>query len=360
MRDCRLWIEDLRFGIAIDALFDQLASIILANLHRPSPHHFERLGMGPARQLTPAFYGCYDWHSCVHMHWAAVRLMRRHPDLPLADDLRVAVSRSLTEENIQGEVQFTYSSGPFEVPYGLAWLLQLCAELREWDDVDAQVWLKRLEPLESLTARALAQYTLNLAAPVRTGLHQQTAFALGLLLDWAQHDSCIQAYGWPSVRSQLDEIRSRCLRWFGDIRASLIEVEPSPHDFLSPALAEADLIRRVIGAGSTTPPTGTFTRWIEKFLPDGIPLRPVTAPDDADGQASHLHGLNLSRAWMLEGIASALQEGHPLRQQALALAESHKQMGVAATLRTRDRFVCSHWLPSFVIYCLTKRGLPGG
>src|SRR6204780_3074041 len=104
----------------------------------------------PPRLLTPAFYGCYDWHSSVHGHWLLVRLTRLFPEAPFAADARRAVAQSLTPANIAQEAKYLAGEGrnAFERPYGLAWLLQLIAELREWDDLEARQWSAWLRPLE--------------------------------------------------------------------------------------------------------------------------------------------------------------------------------------------------------------------
>ena len=100
--------------------------------------------LAPPRELTPAFYGCYDWHSAVHGHWLLARLARLYPDAPFAPRARAALAESLTPEHIAGEVRYLQGKGraPFERPYGLAWLLQLDAELIEWKDPQAQAWAR--------------------------------------------------------------------------------------------------------------------------------------------------------------------------------------------------------------------------
>jgi hypothetical protein len=104
----------------------------------------------PPRKLTPAFYGCYDWHSSVHGHWLLARLVRTFPDAAFASSAREALRQSLTVENIAQEAVYLRAEGraSFERPYGLAWLLQLIAELREWDDPQAREMAANLRPLE--------------------------------------------------------------------------------------------------------------------------------------------------------------------------------------------------------------------
>src|SRR5271163_4330155 len=147
--------------------------------------------VAPPRRLTPAFYGCYDWHSAVHGHWMLARLSRMFPDAPFATEARAAIARNITPENIAGEVRYFSDAGrvAFERPYGLAWLLTLAAELRS--DV--------LRPLEDAVLERFSAWLAKLPYPVRSGEHSNTAFALGLVLD--------------SHRSQLFESRAREFYW---------------------------------------------------------------------------------------------------------------------------------------------------
>src|SRR5881392_1094623 len=169
----------------------RFAALALRCLHQEYPNHISHtLGSAadarPPRELTPAFYGCYDWHSAVHGHWLLVRLLRLFPDAPFASRARAEVSRSLTVPNISAEVAYLRGDGraSFERPYGLAWLLQLAAELREWDDPDAREMAANLRPLEQVALERLNNWLPKLSHPVRIGEHDQTAFALGLMLDY--------------------------------------------------------------------------------------------------------------------------------------------------------------------------------
>jgi len=213
----------------------------------------------PARALTPAFYGCLDWHSSVHGHWLLARVARLQPGAPVAAEAREALKRSLTPEKIAAEVEYLNGEGraSFERPYGLAWLLQLAAELREWGaegqptSAVAVGLAAALEPLERACAARLRDWLPKLTQPIRAGEHSQTAFALGLVLDWAR------AAG-DSETLALVEQRSRA--FYGGDRDCPLGYEPSGEDFLSPCLGEADLMRRVL-------PPAEFARWFAAFLP---------------------------------------------------------------------------------------------
>ena len=331
----------------------RLAELALTCVHREYPNKIAHTLEGdadvhPPRQLTPAFYGCFDWHSAVHGHWLLARLARTYPNAPFAARCRAALARTITPAAIAGEVAYLSAPGrpEFERPYGLAWLLQLAAELREWHDPAAQAWAKTLAPLETAAAARLREWLPKLSYPVRSGEHSQTAFAFGLVADWAR------VAGDAEMAALLAE-RSATL-YFAD-RDCPLAYEPSGQDFLSPCLAEADLARR------TMPPT-RFAAWLGGFLPliplDGSAgwLVPAFVSDPADGKIVHLTGLNLSRAWMLEGIAAGLPEGDPRIGALRAAAAVHRRDGVAAV--SDAHYEGGHWLGTFAVYLLSGRGLP--
>lgn len=296
--------------------------------------------------LTPAFYGCYDWHSSVHGHWLLARLVRLFPDAPFAAEATAALKANLTPARIAGEVVYFNAPGreSFERPYGLAWLLQLVTELRETGTPGATAMAEALKPLESVVVARMMAWLPKLAYPIREGEHPQTAFAFGLFLDYARgRDAALEAMVVRKVREfHLDD------------RDCPLAYEPSGQDFLSPCIAEADLMRRVL-------PPAEFASWLTAFLPrlpldgsaDWLPVAVVT--DRADGKLAHLDGLNLSRAWMLEGIASGLPPDDPRRSALAAAARAHAESGLAAV--TGEHYAGGHWLGSFATYLTTRRGL---
>ena len=300
----------------------------------------------PPRQLTPAFYGCYDWHSAVHGHWLLARLARQFPDASWAADARAALAANLTPANIAGEVAYLNGKGreTFERPYGLAWLLQLAAELRDWKTAEGQSLAAAIAPLETAAADRLRAWLGKLAYPIREGEHPQSAFAFGLMIDWGRaHDPAF-------AKLTVD----RVLEFHRRDKDCPMAYEPSGQDFLSPCLAEADVMRRAL-------PANEFAGWLTAFLPgiprDGstrwLPIGVVT--DRTDGKLGHLDGLNLSRAWMLQGIAAALPTSDARRVSLLATARVHADSGLAAV--TGEHYEGGHWLGSFATYLLTQRGL---
>ncbi len=334
-----------------DLLAARLARLALDCVHREYPNKIAHVLDGdadarPPRELTPAFYGCYDWHSSVHGHWLLVRLARLHPDAATTAPSRAALARSLTRANLQGEVEYMQAPGRagFERPYGLAWLLQLAAELREWDDPEARRWRQALAPLETLAADRIRDWLPKLTHPIRSGEHSQTAFAFGLVLDWART---------AGVEGMAALIEERVAHYYAADHDCPLRYEPSGQDFLSPCLAEADLMRRVT---STAP----FAAWLAAFLP-GIPdggadwLAPAVVTDPTDGQLGHLDGLNLSRAWMLEGMAAGLPAADRRRPALLAAAAAHRESGLASV--TGATYEGGHWLGTFAAYLVTGRGV---
>ncbi len=334
--------------------FEQrFARLALDCIHRQYPNKISHQvtgpgGMGEPAELYPAFYGCFDWHSAVHGHWLLVRLL--HLQAPGIDGSAVAAAleQSFTAENIAGEAAY-FRDGDrksFERPYGRAWLLQLAAELREWDDARARRWLAALQPLEQVIVEQTSAWLPVLNYPVRSGTHSQTAFAFGLMLDYAR------GAGLAGFEALLVE---RTRRFYGGDRDCPLHYEPSGEDFLSPCLMEADLMRRVL-----TPPL--FADWLDRFLP-GIPrdggdgwLEPGVVLDATDGKLVHLDGLNLSRAWALENIAAGLPAGDPRSPALRAAAALHRESGLAAV--TGEHYEGGHWLASFATYLLTGRGAP--
>ena len=338
----------------IDAVpASRFAQLALDCVHREYPNKIAHVLNGdgdvrPPRELTPTFYGCFDWHSSVHAHWLLVRLARFYPDADTAGPARAALARSLTVDNIVAEVRYFQAPGRagFERPYGAAWLLQLSAELREWDNPDARAWQAALMPLETVVALQIKAWLPNLTHPIRVGEHSQTAFAFGLILDWAHV---------AGDTAMVELIDDRIADYYtADVDCPL-NYEPSGHDFLSPCLAEADLVRRVTEKE-------VFADWLRELLP-GIPdngdqagwLEPAVVSDASDGKLVHLDGLNLSRAWMLEGIASALPQEDPRRLALRAAAREHREAGLFAV--AGEHYEGGHWLGSFATYLVTERGL---
>ena len=336
-------------------LAQRFSALALTCVHQEFPNKISRTTdtaeeIGAPKQLFPVFYGCFDWHSAVHGHWLLVRLLRVGPqDAPWRSEAIAKLNQSFTAENIAGEVaNFSRPArGSWERPYGLAWYLQLTAELREWaaeGDEQAQIWLDTLTPLETDIADSLKAWLPKLAYPIRLGTHNQSAFAFGLMLDWADTSG-------DTEMSTL--VKQRSLDFHALDEYCPIAYEPSGEDFLSPCLMEADLMRRVLSPDD-------FAGWLGEFLPS-IPsdgragwLEPGIVKDASDGKLVHLDGVNLSRAWNLYNIARALPENDERVPALNAAAKLHAETGVAAV--SDEHYSGSHWLASFATYLMTDRG----
>src|SRR6266403_1603698 len=274
---------------------DRFARLALACVAKEYPNKISHVlnsdaDVAAPRKLMPAFCGCYDWHSSVHGHWLLVRLLRTFPNASFAGAARDALRKSLTAENLKQEAAYIRGEGraSFERPYGLSWLLQLCAELREWDDPQAREMSANLRPLEDAAVERLKTWLPKLSYPVRIGEHDQTAFGLGMILDYARstkNDSL--------ARLATDSAK----KFFLADKNCPLNYEPSGEDFLSPCLAEGDVMRRILSQGE-------FAKWLKEFLPQ-IPATtrdseaatanwlPVTvSPDPSDPKLAHLDGLN--------------------------------------------------------------------
>jgi len=325
--------------------FAQLALKCLRREFPNKPDHVinDQNDLQSPRAAHPAFYGCYDWHSSVHGHWMLVRLLRRFPALPEAAQIRSALSANLSAENIRDEVAYLGQPNrqSFERTYGWAWLLKLTEELEGWDDADARAWAEHLKPLAAALTASYLKFLPKQTYPIRTGVHPNTAFGLAFALDYAR-----ASHNAPFAL--LLEERSR--RYFGSDVNYPAAWEPGGEDFFSPALMEADLMRRVLKPVE-------FARWLKRFLPRlkrGEPhalLVPAIVSDRSDPKLVHLDGLNLSRAWCLRNIAGALPRNDATRSVLARAAETHAQAALAHV--ASGNYAGEHWLASFAVYLLS-------
>ncbi len=297
---------------------------------------------GP-RALHPAFYGCFDWHSSVHGHWMLVRLLRLFPALPEAAEIRAALNENLTARNLEAEAAYLKQANrqSFERTYGWAWLLKLAEELHGWDDPDGKNWSRNLRPLAEALVQRYLDFLPKQTYPIRTGVHPNTAFGLAFALDYAT------ATGHDKLAGL---VRERSRTYFGADADYPAAWEPGGEDFFSPALMEADLMRRVL-------PPEEFRTWFARFLPGlarGEPkalLHPAVVTDRSDPKLVHLDGLNLSRAWCLRSLAAALPERDAVRKVLALSAALHAQAALGHV--TSGDYAGEHWLASFAVYMLS-------
>jgi len=295
------------------------------------------------RAMHPAFYGCLDWHSSVHGHWMLVHLLRLFPALPEASEIRAALGENLSAEHIRGENAYLLQQNraSFERTYGWAWLLKLAEELHAWNDEDGQRWSQNLQPLADAFAEKYLSFLPKQTYPIRTGVHPNTAFGLAFALDYAR------ATGNQKLAALIVE-RSRTY-YARDVNYPGAW-EPGGEDFFSPALIEADLMRRVMGKTE-------FAGWFHRFLPGttrGEPkalLQPAIVTDRTDPKLVHLDGLNLSRAWCMRSIAVALPQNDPARRVLARSALAHAKVTLPHV--ASGNYEGEHWLASFAVYLLT-------
>lgn len=296
------------------------------------------------KQLHPAFYGCYDWHSAVHGHWMLVRVLRTYPDLPEAKDIRAVLAENLTAENLKAEVEY-FNRGEaksYERPYGWTWLLKLAEELHSWNDADGQKWSANLKPLAELIANRYVEYFPKQTYPIRAGVHSNTAFGLAFAHDYAKT---------VGNKKLQDLIEERAKAYYAKDADAPARWEPDGADFLSPSLCEADLMRRVL-------PAAEFQTWFHKYLPGAAKSEPsslfvpATVTDRTDPQLVHLDGLNLSRAWCLRGILATLPKDDPARKALVASAAKHADTGLKHV--ASGDYAGEHWLASFAVWMLAQ------
>ncbi|MEP6993917.1 MAG: DUF2891 domain-containing protein [Acidobacteriota bacterium] len=331
-----------------EAAAERFANLALNCVDREYPNKPEQVFEGASdvrspREFHPAFFGCYDWHSSVHGHWLLTRLLTTHPELASAARIRALLEEHFSAAAIGAEARYLdqKSNRAFERPYGWAWTLRLATDLATADDAQERSWRARFQPLEDGVVARLVDYLPKLTHPVRTGVHPNTAFALALALDYAR----------ATGRKDFERVLlARSHEYFGGDRACPLAYEPSGEDFFSPCLAEADLMRRVL-------PPREFARWLRSFLPqisgrNALRLTPAVVTDPTDPKLVHLDGLNLSRAWMLRGIARGLPPSDSRRAILRNASDAHAAAGLARV--TSGNYGGEHWLASFAVYLLTE------
>jgi hypothetical protein len=325
-----------------------LASLALRCIGKEYPNKLDHV-MNDAgevkspRALHPSFYGCFDWHSSVHGHWMLVWLLKRFPDMLDAVSIRSAVGANLTAENLMKEASYLTQPNrqSFERTYGWAWLFKLAEELHRWKDPDGSAWSRNLQPLQNALRDRLMAFLPKQTYPIRTGVHPNTAFGLSFAWDYARA---------AGDKELADLVEERSRTYFAADTNYPAHWEPGGEDFFSPALMEADLMRRILRPDE-------FHAWFDSFLPGiatgkpGNLMAPAEVTDRSDPKLVHLDGLNLSRAWCMRNIVSALPAAHPARPALSASARRHA--GAALRHVASGDYAGEHWLASFAVYLLS-------
>ncbi len=317
----------------------RFAEAALGHVRREYPHKLDHVMDGPEdvlgpRELHPIFFGSFDWHSCVHGYWTLLRVRRLFPALPVAARIAKLADEMLTPENVAGELDYLDRpyTGPFERPYGWAWLLALHREAMRHED---DHWADTLAPLARAFSDRFREFLPRLNYPIRTGTHFNTAFALVLALEWAESED-------PELA---ELIRSRAIDYYR-ADTNCAAWEPGGDDFLSSAMIEALCMRRIL-------PEQEFRAWFSAFLPElgqGRPqslFTPALVSDRSDGKIAHLDGFNLSRAWCWRNLADALDGS--FATAAVRAADAHLD---ASLPHVTGDYMGEHWLATFALLAL--------
>jgi hypothetical protein len=306
-------------------------------VHDTKPH------LAESYDKTRAFYGCFDWHSAVNSTWTMVAVLKQFPHIPVGPLIREKLKEHLGKKNVEGEMEFFKAARNFEVPYGYAWLLRLYAELVTWDDPEAKTWAQNLAPMVEQFSKKLATYYKDLPFPTRTGMHPNTAFSINLLLDYTQitKDTALREVATQTAR-----------RFFANDRACATSYEPQGTDFLSPCLAEAQLMSKVMERDQ-------FRAWLNDFLPPlySQDFKPLTAPidvsaitkDDLQAGKSHLIGVAFSRSMAMADILKMLPADDARVPVLARLATINGWSGFQAL--SAAGYYGSHWLATYAVLC---------
>lgn len=340
-------------GVWTPAVAQRFVKLALAGTSREYPHKLDHVMRDAAdvqgpRALHPAFYGCFDWHSAVHGHWLLARVRRAFPEMAESRAALDRLEEALKPEHIRVETDYLQRAltGSFERTYGWAWLLKLHEELLRGTDDASRRLATQLEPLAAAFVQRYLAFLPKATYPIRHGVHPNSAFGIMFAWDYAT------ATGHTALQNLCKE---RALTWFLKDPATPAHWEPSGEDFFSPALLEAEMMRRVLSASD-------FTAWFITFLPHtessepASLFTPATVSDRSDPKIVHLDGLNLSRAWCMQNIAAGLLPAHPARTALDASARRH--LDAALPHVTSGDYAGEHWLATFAVLALTREGAP--
>jgi len=288
-------------------------------------------------ELHPTFYGCFDWHSSVHGHWALLNIIKELPNIKERDSILKKLQTTITKENILIEIAYfdDIHNQTFERTYGWAWLLKVAETLRDWQTYEAKQLYTNLEPLVVLIEEKYMEFLPKLNYTIRVGEHTNTAFGMSFALDYAKKYS-------PKLEAMI-VLKAR--EYYLKDKGCPITWEPSGFDFLSPCLQEASLMLKVL-------PKEEFIIWLDAFLPEfrnnpAAYLEVAEVTDRSDGKLAHLDGLNFSRAWCLYEIGIALENEKMINLANKHFDYSYKKMD-------SGEYAGAHWLASFALYAVLK------
>lgn len=308
---------------------------MMITMRRPGDHPYR------PREVHPAFYGCYDWPSCVQMHWMLVRLLRTTPDGVPAEDIRAVLAEHLTAPALVTEAATVRDRDRVPRPYAFGWALRLIHELSTWDDPEAQQWAANARQLADVVTDAFTAWLPHATYPIRHGVHTNSAWGMSLALPYARSRAA------AGDSTLLDTLTETALRWFADDVDYPADWEPCDADFLSPALCEAELMSQLL-------PANDFVTWFDRFLPDvkSSALRtPIATTNDLDGQLAHPHGVNLSRAVCWQHLADALPSDDSRASGMRTTAAEHAERELDNV--TGGDYLVEHRLAGYAVLYLT-------
>lgn len=326
------------------------AQLSLDCTNKPNPHYYYNVLRQPGdtqtpEDLWPAFYGCYDWHSAVHNHWALVKLLKTYPQIPEATAIREKLNQSFTEDNINREFLYFQNNKEqyiFEFPYGQGWLLKVAEELKTWNDPDAQRWLENLAPLHKLCAAAAQVIWKDIDEVNLSGSHDAPSLNLSFALDYAR------AFGDEDL---LKVVLKASKKFYGKMTKAPLRAEPFEYDFMSASLLVTDLMRKVYDQE-------TYLKWLKGFAPGLMDATSVAKDlqikktDKHDGYESHWDGYHLNRIWCLNGMLQLQAEFLDAETKAIWVKSMNDMWDYAQESIGKGNYDIDHWLSSFSVFAL--------
>jgi Protein of unknown function (DUF2891) len=326
------------------------ANLSLDCTGKPYPHDYrERLqtaaDLKSPDKLFPSFYGCYDWHSGVHNHWALVKLLKNFPKIAEAKLIKEKLENSFDAKNILGEIEYlkTHEDESFEFPYGRSWLLKVADELARWDDPIAKRWLKNLQPLCDYIVTDYIAVWPTITKPNYSGDHYASSLGISFALDYAitiKNDS---------LKNILVNVSKN---FYTRVKDFPLVKEPFGYDFMSAGLLITDLMRKVFSQTE-------YTEWLKKFSPDMFTVDGVKKvfyverKDVHTGYASHWDGFHLNRIWCINGMLQSLPANTLTPDVKKEWIAAQKEMWDYAQVSIgKGNYDIDHWLSTFSVYAL--------
>ncbi len=333
-----------------DAGASYFAKLSLDCTTKPYPHDYREKLQKAADLKAPdkmwaSFYGCYDWHSGVHNHWALVKLLKTYPNIPEAKAIKAKLELSFSPQNILVEVDYlkSHEEESFEFPYGRSWLLKVAEELARWDDPTAKKWLKSLQPLCNYIANSYIETWPAIKKATYSGDHYASSLGVSFALDYA-------------VATNNDKLKAVLITaaksYYTRITEFPLEKEPFGYDFMSAGLLITDLMRKVL-------PQDKYTEWLKTFAPEMFTVagvKKVFAVDKKEthtGYAAHWDGFHLNRIWCINGMLQALPANALTAEVKTAWINAQKEMwDYSQASIGKGNYDVDHWLSSFSVYAL--------